>query len=229
MFDFIRKPFLWGAWDHGIDKEIGKTTAFHLKSIQDLAVYSHLRGTKGKAIAEIGGGESRILAKLASENRCYNVEKFEGTHGGPANETRIDGVENIKVYLGEFSDNLPANSFDILFSVSVVEHVEKLDPFFNDGLRVLKPGGIWLHAVDLYVEDEPSEYHRSRFEAYRGWLDSPAMTPLGPIFGGPMKFTCDMATNPDNVMYSWGRIAPQLNPLRQRAQSVSLLVGGRKA
>lgn len=228
MFDFIRKPFLWDAWDNGLDKEIGKTTAFHLKSIQDLAVYSQLRGTEGKAIAEIGGGDSRILTKLANQNRCYNVEKFEGTHGGPAKENRIAGVENIKVYLGEFSGKLPSNSFDVLFSVSVVEHVANLEPFFDDGLRVLRPGGIWLHAIDLYIEDEPNDYQRSRFESYRRWLDSSALAPLGAIYEGPLEFTCDIATNPDNVMYSWGRVAPQLNPLRQRAQSVSLLVGGRK-
>ena len=229
MFDFIRKPFLWEAWDNGLDKEIGKAGAFHLKTIQDLAVYSHLRGTTGKTIAETGGGASRLLEVLARKNCCFNVEKFEGADGGPGKEVRIPGVENIKVFLGEFSDQLRSEFFDILFSVSVVEHVSNLKDFFEDGLRVLKPGGLWLHAIDIYVEDEPDEYQRSRFEAYRKWFDATALVPLGAIYRGPLKFTCDIATNPDNIMHAWGRVAPQLNALRQRAQSVSVLVGGRKA
>ncbi len=83
MFDFIRKSLLWDAWDRGIHKEIGATGTFHLKTIQDLAVYSRLRELNGKTIAEIGGGNSRLLKRLAEKNTCFNVEKFEGAGGGP--------------------------------------------------------------------------------------------------------------------------------------------------
>jgi SAM-dependent methyltransferase len=228
MFDFIRKPFLWDAWSNGLDKEIGTHSAFHLKSTQDLAVYYHLRGTRGKTIAEIGGGSSRILPVLARDNECFNVEKFEGAAGGPDHEVKIAGVTNINVFLGEHSDQLESECFDVIFSVSVVEHVTNLAAFLEDGLRVLRPGGIWLHAIDLYIEDVPDEFQSSRFEAYRAWFDNQALVPLASIYRGPMQFTCDLATNPDNVMYSWGRIAPSLIPLRQRAQSVSIIIGARK-
>lgn len=230
MFDFIRKPFLWSAWEKGLEKEIGKTGRFHLKSIQDLAVYAHLKGTTARAIAEIGGGDSRLLAKLAKDNTCFNVEKFEGADGGPEQEVVISDVENVRVFLGEHSPLLAPESLDVVFSVSVVEHVPtpNLDAFFRDGLRILRPGGLWLHAIDLYVEDNPSEYWQERYNAYREWTRDSRIDPVGPVFDGPLRFTCDIATNPDDIMYSWGRIAPSLIGLRQRAQSVSLLLAARK-
>jgi SAM-dependent methyltransferase len=231
MFDFIRKPMLWEAWDKGTDKEIGRTPNFHLKTIQDLAVHLQLRGTSGKSIAEIGGGHSRLLEVLSRSNTCVNVEKFEGIAGGPSKEKRIAGVRNISAYLGENDPQLVTASYDIVFSVSVVEHVpsDKLGPFFDDQMRILKPGGLFLHAIDLYLEDEPAQFYRDRFGIYKSWAQKEGVIALGPVFDGPCRFSCDLATNPDDIMYTWGRVAPALIPLRQRAQSVSLLVAGRKA
>ncbi|MEZ5981150.1 MAG: methyltransferase domain-containing protein [Parvularculaceae bacterium] len=230
MFDFIRKPFLWKAFDEELDREIGKTKQFHLKSVQDLAVYDMLKGERGKTIAEIGGGDSRLLAKLSKENRCFNIDKFEGADGGPAKVIRIRGVTNVQTFLGERSPLLNADQFDIVFSISVIEHVPTaaLGDFLEDGLRILKSGGLWLHAIDFYLDDAPDAGVAARFEKYRTWLSHPMLEPLGAVYDGPPRFTCDMATNPDNVMHGWGKIAPKLIELRQKAQSVSLLLGARK-
>ncbi|MEQ8934397.1 MAG: hypothetical protein RIE56_01230, partial [Amphiplicatus sp.] len=76
--------------------------------------------------------------------------------------------------------------------------------------------------------NEPSEYWVSRYEAYKAWLTHPQLEPIGPVHEGPLRFSCDMASNPDNVMYNWGKIAPNLIELRQRAQSVSLILAARK-
>lgn len=230
MFDFVKKPFLWKAWEEGLADEIGDTDYFHLKSIQDLAVYTHLREYRGANIAEIGGGASRLLETLAKNNDCYNIDKFEGDGGGPSGEVAIRGVQTVRTFLGEQSPLLRSSFFDVVFSISVVEHVptENLPAFFADGLRILKPGGLWIHAIDMYLEDEPAGHHKVRYDAYRNWLRSEQLEPTGPINDGPLAFSCDMATNPDNIMYRWGRIAPALTPLRQKAQSVSLLLAACK-
>jgi hypothetical protein len=237
MFDFVRKPLLWQAWDAGLDKEIGESAAgFQMKSMQDLAVYLLLRDATSKHIAEIGAGHSRLLPTLAKANTCVAVEKFEGQGGGPTNPQLAPNVENVAAYLGEDSPLLATESFDIVFSISVVEHVptEDLAAFHEDQLRILKPGGMFIHAIDLYLEDEPATHrvtthHVRRFDLYRSWVTSSKdVGPVGPIFRGPCRFTCDLVTNPDNVMYAWGRGAPKLIELRQVAQVVSLLVAGRK-
>lgn len=232
MFDFVRKPLLWQAWDSGVDKEVGESASFQLKSMQDLAVYLHLRQTTGKHIAEIGAGHSRLLPTLAKTNTCVAVEKFEGKGGGPTTARSIPNVRTVSAYLGENNPLLVTDSFDIVFSISVVEHVrttEELAAFHEDQLRILKPGGMFIHAIDLYLEDEPAPNHVKRFDAYRSWVTSSEnVRPVGHIYRGPCRFTCDLATNPDNVMYTWGRVAPKLIELRQAAQVVSLVVAGRK-
>lgn len=232
MFDFIRKPLIWEAWDEGLDRVIVKTGDFELKAMQDLAVYHHLRDATGKDIAEIGAGYSRVLPALAKANRCVSVEKFEGEGGGPKSEKQQPNIRNVSAYLGENDPALATGAYDIVFSVSVVEHVrtaDDLDAFHADQLRILKPGGMFLHAIDIYLEDEPAAHHLKRFEAYRAWVTSTeGVAPTGPVYRGPCLFTCDIATNPDKMMYQWGKSSPSLIGLRQAAQSVSLLVGGRK-
>jgi hypothetical protein len=232
MFDFVRKPLIWRAWNSGLDEELAEAGSFQLKSMQDLAVYSHLRHATGKHIAEIGAGHSRLLPTLAKTNTCLAVEPFEGKGGGPTKESPIPNVRTVPAYLGEKSPLLAAESFDVVFSISVVEHVgtaEELAAFHEDQLRILKPGGMFIHAIDLYLEDEPAPYSVQRFDAYRSWVtSSETVRPVGEVYGGPCRFTCDLATNPDNVMYAWGRVAPQLIELRQAAQLASLLVAGCK-
>ena len=231
MFDFIRKPTLWDTWDRKLDFTIGTKRQFSLKTIQDLAVYNVLQDVRDKWIAEIGGGHSRLLPRLAKTNRCFNIDKFEGLAGGPAMAKYIWRVKNIRAYLGDQDPALTDGMFDLLFSISVVEHVptDRLAAFHADQLRILKPGGLFLHAIDLYLEDRPALHTVERFEHYRAWVTGTAgVEPIGPVFDGDCRFTCDLATNPDDVMYAWGEIAPQLTELRQHAQSVSLLLGGRK-
>lgn len=232
MFDFIRKDVLWHALDQGYEKELDQKIGLQLKHAQDLAIYSHLRDKRNLTIAEIGGGDSRILRRLATHNTCYNIDKFGGADGGPVEVIEIPKVQNVNALIGEFDLAIPVNSVDVTFSVSVVEHIElpRLDLFHRDMLRMLKPGGMFLHAIDLYISDEPSQFWKDRYEAYFQWVnDDPEVTPLKPGKKPPLAFSCSMASNPDHVLHSWGKLAPALTDLRKRAQNVSLLVGGRKA
>ena len=121
MFDFIRKEQLWSALDAGCLNEIGKRSSYELKVVQDVVVYSLLRNSRGLTITEIGGGESRLLRQLSEANQCYNIEKFEGAHGGPKNEVTLPNVQNLKAYVGEWDVALKGDFFDVAFSISVVE------------------------------------------------------------------------------------------------------------
>lgn len=231
MFDFIRKPVIWDAWERGIDADIAKTQRFELKSMQDLAIFAQLRHLRSKRIAEVGAGHSRVLPVLAKTNSCVAVERFEGQAGGPSEEREVAGVSNVPAYLGEHDPRLLDGYFDVVFSISVVEHVplDGLAAFHDDQLRILKPGGLFLHAIDLYLQDEPERAPVRRFEEYRRWVTATeGVAPEGEVYEGPCRFSCDLATNPDDVMYRWGQVAPTLAGTREVAQGVSLIVGGRK-
>ncbi len=231
MFDFIRKEDIWRACDHGLLSQLNQKISYQLKTAQDLAVLSHLHAGLHHIIGEVGGGDSRILTALSKSNRCFNIEKFEGKHLGPAKRADIENVTVIDAYVGTFDKKLEDAFFDTLFSISVVEHVETqdLDNFFNDSIRILKPGGIFVHAIDMYLEDQPSRHQVERFDIYRSWVSGNTQaSPLGPVLNGPPRFSTNMATNPDNILYGWNTLAPMLAALRMKAQSVSLIVGGVK-
>ncbi|MBK1720034.1 SAM-dependent methyltransferase [Thiocystis violacea] len=231
MFDFIRKHTLWQALDAGYLEELEQKISYQLKSAQDLAVYSLLRDCRGLDMAEIGGGDSRLLRRLAKHNRCCNIDRFEGANCGPQQTPRIEGVRNILTFLGEFDPRLPEASFDAVFSISVVEHLRRdtEEAFHHDLLRILKPGGLFLHAIDFYLGDEPSAQDQRRMGTYRAWISEPdRVEPLGEVREIEPRFQCDMASNPDHILHGWGRFAPRLIEVRKICQNVSLLVGGHK-
>lgn len=231
MFDFVRKRQLWDALDADWYEAIKGTVPFHLKTVQDVAVYNFLNGVELSKIAEIGGGNSRILPMICEVNECFNIEKFEGADSDPKKERKTPNVKNIKAFVGEFSPLLDNLALDILFSISVVKHIseDKLSAFFEDCVRLLRPGGIMIHAIDVYLADTPSPYWLKRFDLYKqALLENSSIEPIGPIYNGSLKFGCDFASDPDDVMHSWRRISPSMDQLRQAAQCVSLIWGARK-
>lgn len=111
-----------------------------------------------------------------------------------------------------------SDSFDVVFSISVVEHVptEDLAAFHADQLRILKPGGMFVHAIDVLLLDEPPDYEVRRFETCREWVTSDGVLPLGAVYEGPCRFTCDLVSNPDNTMFAWTNIDSRLDELNQK-------------
>ena len=231
MFDYVRKEALFAALDDGLPKKLKAASPFHMKTVQDCIIYQHLKDATDLDIAEIGGGDSRLLRTLAVNNRCTNIEPFEGADGGPKKQISIRGVKNVASSLGDFDASIEDESFDVVFSISVVEHigVRLLDNFFTDGLRILRPGGLWLHAIDAYIGSEPDRAATVRTDVYRSWAHSPGKTdPVGAVFEGPALFTADMASNPDDIMHHWNKFAPVLTEHRLNMQGVSVIVASRK-
>lgn len=231
MYDVIRKSWVWDMLDRDLLQECGWRGVSELKAIQDMAVYDLIKDARGVRILEAGGGRPRILPILARHNECINLDRFEGTHGGPSQASSFEGIENRFGYLGERDPSLADAGIDIIFSISVVEHVptSALQDFLEDGLRLLKPGGRWIHAIDIYVEDNPPPAYQERYARYRDWFADGRLLPAGPISDEPLLFSCDMASNPDGTMYNWGKVAPSLIGLRQKAQCVSIILAGTKA
>ena len=231
MLDFIRKKDYWDAMNRDLLSEIPGKLSFQLKTVQDLWVYSVLRNETDKKIAEIGGGDSRILRRLSKTNTCFNIDKFEGADQGPENEIEIPNVENIKCFVGNSTDLIKDASFDILFSVSVVEHVADQDfpAFFKDCIRILKPGGYMVHAIDMYISDEPTPFWKNRYDMYRNSVEnSTDVIPVGEVRSSGLKFSPSFASNTDEIMYKWKNISPSLDSLRQEAQNVSVKMIARK-
>ena len=142
--------------------------------------------------------------------------------------------------IGESKGHIEDESYDILFSISVVEHVsnELLDNFFKDCHRILKPGGEMIHLIDIYVgtgtnEREQSQYFKGRHDSYAEKFyhadGSPALFSSiveanEAVVIDDFVFRSEFATNPDSVMYDWRSIAPSLHEIRENTQLCTLLM-----
>lgn len=126
----------------------------NLKLVQDLCMYNFIRENiwSGARVLEIGGGSSRILSFFKDEVEGWNLDKCEGIGNGPTNIPEDQGDTFVPAYIGQFDKRLPDNYFDLVFSISVLEHINEgedvLQKILCDIDRLLKPGGFSVHCID---------------------------------------------------------------------------------
>lgn len=237
MFGVIDKADYFGALS--ADKlsadsltKLNPYGANSLKHVQDAWILANIRQHTGSRILEVGGADSRVLKVLDPSNEKWNLDEFKGVGHGPKTVFHIEGVKNLRSKLGDFSPGLPADHFDVVFSVSVVEHVPSgapLQNFFADAMRVLKPGGVTLHAIDLYLTDKGAYPNADRLRQYLAIAESTGLKWIEPpAIDEDVRFSCAYATHPDIGMYRRNAIEPSLKQVRSIAQSVSLKLGLRK-
>lgn len=152
---FLENNFDEELFGHSVDSE-----NCDLKVYQDLLMYSFIKFNipEGSKILDIGGGDSRILKHFKSKYECWNIDKLEGVGNGP---TDIDttGFRLVHDYMGNFNEELPENYFDLVFSISTLEHVPPEDEVIHANIlkdiqRVLKSGGYSMHCIDVVWKDD---------------------------------------------------------------------------
>ena len=199
-----------------------------LKSIQDSFILGCLSDVENCKIAEIGGGDSRVLWKLKEKNECWNIDKFEGAGQGPKSAKQEDGIIIAKTFMGDFSNEIPDKFFDYVFSISVLEHVleNDLDNCFKDIERILKPSGKTFHAIDCYLGDSISEN-----PSWMRYLDAVSKSCNSlkllqePAISRNAVFRSYMASDSDINMWNRNQLVPRLSELRAYNQCISLKAG----
>ena len=96
-------------------------------------------GKPTKSLLDVGAGKG---AHAAVFSRYYNVTTID--RHDDAKETFETLDINANVVMAEIDKQpfpLPENSFDVVFTKSVIEHVENWEHFLREIFRVLKPGG----------------------------------------------------------------------------------------
>ncbi len=135
-----------------------------LKEFGTLFVYDHILKEKPQHILEFGPGynlffSDKLARKVGVSYTCMDISNDELGIG--MDESRFqktvmhreaNGHTQENCLLGVGSGHLPDQSYDCIFSISVVEHIdnEGMKLVAKEAARLLKPGGKLINAVDIY-------------------------------------------------------------------------------
>ncbi len=112
---------------------------------------------KGKKLLEIGAGVGTFLitARTKYDIEAFGVEPSKDEFS-PFNEISQSLLEEYNLpkdmIVRGFAENLPFddNSFDLIYSTNVLEHVQDPKLTLEESIRVLKPGGYLQFVVPNY-------------------------------------------------------------------------------
>lgn len=231
MFNLATKSLLWEAIDNGFTPT-KKYEPNCIKTAQDIIAYSLIGKIKNKIIGEIGGDHSRLLPDLAKleGNKCYNIDKFDCSvgNGSMKRPTNVN-YDFIDAFIGNSKNVIEDNFFDITFSISVVEHVplDQIQSFFLDNIRITKSGGLIVHCIDTYLNLEGQvEIFQSLLREYSKAIFLPTIKPLNEkevLKPEQFRFTTDLVSNTDDMMWRWNNSSPTLKHIRSTSQNCSII------
>ena len=124
--------------------------------------YAHvsalLEQFNSQKVLEIGHGAGSLLFDIFKEGKEFwglddIVEDSQvKDHDLEWMREEYPEVKFVKGLLGTNVKELPDNYFDMVCSVSVIEHIplDVLNRSFEETFRILKPGGIVCHSYDVY-------------------------------------------------------------------------------
>jgi SAM-dependent methyltransferase len=104
-------------------------------------------------VMDLGCGTAAYVPALmeAFPNLEYvGVEPIASSYA--AAEKNLTGVKNTKIHFQLGYDFVPDEveaTFDLVFSLSVLEHIKHLDRFIALGAKYVKSGGLMVHRYDL--------------------------------------------------------------------------------
>lgn len=142
------------------DRDSPRSTVWGLKSMGTLFCVDKIMNIKPGRVLEVGPGWNRHFSDHFGELHEYWMidDATDIGWSEKSQEKFEDAVQNrknthfVRGYLGGFSNQLLDACFDLVFSISVVEHVppEQKRNFYEDMFRILKPGGYIAHSIDMF-------------------------------------------------------------------------------
>lgn len=117
-----------------------------------LNLFDEFNSTNSIKVLDMGSGTSKdwIAVLKKHEHIEYTGIEFneESIIKAKDNLSFSNKVRFINEF-GEFDENKLNEEFDVVISLSVLEHVKFLNPFLHSSIRMLKKGGHLIHRYDL--------------------------------------------------------------------------------
>jgi SAM-dependent methyltransferase len=165
MYKIARSKDLWKCRESYPDIFLNQFKTRSLKPLGHATIIEYVNKhfiESGKTcnVLEIGHGGDSPFFKIFSNSdkiKCYGIDDYDKD-----NTVSISALEklralytNVTFYNGYLGGGyggaeLPSDFFDLVFSVSVVEHIptDSLKNFNKDIFRILRPGGLQIHSYD---------------------------------------------------------------------------------
>jgi len=173
-----------GTTDHWWESAKKYPVLSHYPDILKPLGYAHMitliETFKPKRVLEVGHGGGTYIYQLYKDN---NEIEFWGLDDEVKDRSvSVEELKNVRIWnphvkfvsglLGANSKELPENYFDLVYSVSVMEHIphESLRSVFEDTYRILRPGGIVSHSYDIYIGQDTKPVFDAFEKAKFRWL-----------------------------------------------------------
>jgi hypothetical protein len=140
-----------------------------LKNVQRPWAVKAVLGCKAPParVLEIGGGEPVVSGLLSELGYAATlVDPYDGFGNGPTDyeryRQRFPHVNIVRDYFRSGMQSFAPRSFDVIFSVSVLEHIPtaSLVSCFDGIIEYLAPGGVSAHCFDFVLEGAGVEHAR---------------------------------------------------------------------
>ena len=141
--------------------EFNDSFRWTLKEMGNLFCTDKILQENSHRILELGPGFNLLFHRLyAKEKDYWTIDTQEFYNDNNLFETAINKrpeATHINSLMGEFCEELPNNYFDMIFSISALEHVpeNKIEDCYKDMYRVCKDGGTISHSIDVSKKKLP--------------------------------------------------------------------------
>lgn len=156
-FNIIEKSLIETGFIGQVSPENAEDLAAHYLDVKRLDEQINLLETytdiKGKFL-EVGSGFGGLVTYLNKRCDAFGVEPSADAYAGTMACTKVLASENeiSNKFIAAQGEALPfpENTFDIVYSTSVLEHVKYPDKVIEESIRVLKKGGILQFVIPNY-------------------------------------------------------------------------------
>ena len=123
----ILSKFIESLWVEAMDRNVSN-------------IISLLDKNSHAVVLDVGCGDGRFTVQFKNKIQC---KKIIGTEGNPARIKMAEdnGVDKVVSVELEKKWPFPNNSFDVIISNQVIEHILNIDHFIEEIYRLLRPGG----------------------------------------------------------------------------------------
>ena len=145
------------------DRESLTSRGWGLKQMGTLFCAEKIHEVEPSTVLEIGAGCDTFFDKHFGDKMEYwmiDSGNYDPHGRFDAALQRRRRTKFVRGLLGSYNPELPDAYFDLVFSMSVLEHVpwEEKDDVYADMFRILKPGGWIAHSIDVVGNNAFREY-----------------------------------------------------------------------